>query len=183
MQRYKQNINNVNIHKIITGVTIVLLPMLYRLDHCFTGLSAASFLLVFFSLALIPRIIFRENYSWRKNDTLVVADEFIREVYLQEELIHASQHLEFYGIEMDISRKNVEFEAKTVQDMLMWKHIGYGAEISSVGHDNEFMSDYSRLLGNYTIQGFHELCIRWKGYSGSYNPNFVPKVIQSYLKK
>ena len=72
MQRYKQNINNVNIHKIITGVTIVLLPMLYRLDHCFTGLSAASFLLVFFSLALIPRIIFRENYSWRKNDTLVV---------------------------------------------------------------------------------------------------------------
>lgn len=72
MQRYKQNINNVNVHKIITGVTIVLLPVLYRLDHCFTGLSVASFLLVSFSFALIPRIIFRENYSWRKNDTLVV---------------------------------------------------------------------------------------------------------------
>lgn len=72
MQRYKQNINNVNIYKIITGVTIVLFPVLYRLDHCFTELSAASFLLVFFSFTLIPRIIFRENYSWRKNDTLVV---------------------------------------------------------------------------------------------------------------
>lgn len=72
MQRYKQNINNVNIYKIITGVVIVLLPVLYRLDHCFTGLSAVSFLLVFFSFALISGIIFQENYSWRKNDTLVV---------------------------------------------------------------------------------------------------------------
>lgn len=123
------------------------------------------------------------GYDAKTESLLFRGDEFIREVYLQEELIHASQHLEFYGTEMNISRKNVEFEAKIVQDMLMWKHIGYGAEIGSVGHDNEFMSDYSRLLENYTIQGFHELCIRWKGYSGSYNPNFVPKVIQSYLKK
>ena len=123
------------------------------------------------------------GYDAKTESLLFRADEFIREVYLQEELIHASQHLEFYGTEMDMSRKNVEFEAKIVQDMLMWKHIGYGADIGSVGHDNEFMSDYSRLLENYTIQGFHELCIRWKGYSGSYNPNFVPKVIQSYLKK
>lgn len=72
MLQYKQNVNNVNIYKIMTGVTIVLLPVLYRLDHCFTGLSATSFLLVFFSFALIPGIIFRKNYSWRGNDTLVV---------------------------------------------------------------------------------------------------------------
>ncbi|WP_303180310.1 O-antigen ligase family protein [uncultured Butyricimonas sp.] len=60
-----------NIHKITIGIAIVLLPVLYRLDHCFTGLSAAFFSLVLFSLALIPYLLSRESYSWRKNDTLV----------------------------------------------------------------------------------------------------------------
>lgn len=71
MQLYKLNIDNINIHKVLESIAIVLLPALYRLDLCFMGLSATTFLLVFFSLALIPGIIFRENYSWRKNDTLV----------------------------------------------------------------------------------------------------------------
>lgn len=123
------------------------------------------------------------GYDPKTKSLLFRSEEYIKEIYLQEELIHAIQHLEFYNDEIFASRKNVEFEAKIVQDMLMWKHIGYGADIGSMGHDDKFMSDYAAFLENYTIQGFHELCIRWKGYSGAYNPNFVPKVIQSYLKK
>ena len=68
----KLNIKHVNLHKNMVSIAIILLPMLYRLDFYFTSLSATFFSFVFFALALLPGILFRENYSWRKNDIFVL---------------------------------------------------------------------------------------------------------------
>lgn len=123
------------------------------------------------------------GYVPKAKSLLFKEEYYIKEAYLQEELIHATQHLEFYGNDMYACRKNSEFEAKVVQDMLMFKHLGYGAQIGSVGQSKEFMDAYSKLLDNYTVQSFNDLCSQWTGYSGTYKPNFTPKVIEVYLKK
>lgn len=68
----KLNIKHVNLHKNMVSIAIILLPMLYRLDFYFTSLSATFFSFVFFALALLPGILFWENYSWRKNDIFVL---------------------------------------------------------------------------------------------------------------
>lgn len=123
------------------------------------------------------------GYSPNTQSLLFKEEYYIKASYLQEELIHAVQHLGFYGDDMHTSRKNAEFEAKVVQDILMYKHIGYGAEIGSVGQSREFMGAYTEFLNNYTRQGFHTLCTQWTGYSGSYNPNFIPQIVETILKK
>lgn len=113
----------------------------------------------------------------------------IKSVYLQEEIIHAVQELDIYGIEyMEQARKNVEFEAKIIQDITEIRKNGLVGYIGTSGQTSEFSDDYIRWTvqgaknPNILIEKFHEYCNRWTGYSGNIDPNFTPRTMEKYLK-
>ena len=113
----------------------------------------------------------------------------IRTIYLQEELVHAVQEIDIYGIEyMEQARKNVEFEAKIIQDVVNYRYGLLQGDRGSMGQTLEFMDAYTNWMldgredSNVLIQDFHKYCIEWTGYQGNYDPNFIPKTIEKYLK-
>ena len=124
------------------------------------------------------QILFRSNY-------------YIRAHYIQEEMIHATQELVFYGRNhMEACRKNVEFEAKVFQDLVTRLKEEGGGMIGSVDHSNEFMDKYKNWIDGFVenhniylfIRRFNEFCSSWRGYSGNYQASFVPEVLMSYFK-
>ena len=103
---------------------------------------------------------------------------------MQEEIIHAVQHLEFYGNDMYPSEKNVEFEAKVVQDMLMRTYSNEGGvEMGTMDQSDKFIDGFTNFLSDYSREWFQELCRQWTGYQGRYNSNFIPQIIEAYLNK
>ncbi|MFR3329631.1 MAG: hypothetical protein ACLTSL_05665 [Odoribacter splanchnicus] len=112
----------------------------------------------------------------------------IKVEYIQEEMIHAIQEIEIYGITtMENARKNIEFEAKVMQDVLNVKYTMLQATIGSVGQEKEFMDEYGKWIMNYdsnkteVISRFHEFCATWTGYRGKYASNLQPQLLIKYL--
>lgn len=122
--------------------------------------------------------------------TICFADESTIAVqYLLEEFIHAVQDLTLYGSDqMHISYKNVEFEAKVFQDVVLWQQGWGGAMLGSYGADDAFITDYDGWIINGSdnkallIDRFNDFCNQWTGYGGRYNPNFAPLLIENLLK-
>lgn len=113
----------------------------------------------------------------------------IKSVYLQEEMIHAVQEIDIYGVEyMEQARKNIEFEAKVIQDVIMERNGEGGMYLGSANHSNDFMRAYSDWIQNNANnieilkQRFFEFCSSWNGYKGTFAPDFEAKAIDKYLK-
>lgn len=67
--------------------------------------------------------------------------------YLQEELIHAVQDLDIYGKSYMLSaRKNVEFEAKVIQDIVSVLGNTGGTFIGDMGRQGEFRLKYEAWI-------------------------------------
>ena len=125
----------------------------------------------------------------------------IRWYNFSEELLHAAQHLIFYGDAMDMGYKNYEFEAKVFYDLayglastgLDEPSFPYVNYLPTCTDDNPyFVSEYETWMKNLldlrlfpgSEQGrFNELCEEWQGYSGSSLPNFNPALILHFFRK
>ena len=89
---------------------------------------------------------------------------------------------------MRTARKNVEFEAKVIQDIITMGHPNGGATIGSIGQSTEFQDSYYNWIWDIIEQGlsehinrFQEFCNSWTGYGGSYDPDFIPQTIVKYF--
>lgn len=113
--------------------------------------------------------------------------ESITEDKLEEEMIHAIQDLYIYGkYYMDQARKNVEFEAKVLRDIIT-ANTGGGGFYGSAGENNIYMNSYASLVWEFCelsfnefTEKFHDLCTLWHGYKGSYQVVFRPEMIVKY---
>lgn len=111
----------------------------------------------------------------------------IEEVYLEEELIHAFQHMVLYKDDIYAWRKNVEFEAKVFRDMVNMKEDIWGEKFGTYAAEEEFRNAYEswlpKCIDGFTFvqQNFNSLCNEWTGYGGNYSSSFVPEVIRDYF--
>ncbi len=112
-----------------------------------------------------------------------------------EELVHAAQ-FQLYGDIMGQSSKNCEFEAKVFLDLvneLTNTGIGYTNNIPTMTDKNPvFIEEYLswkkdivkvRCFTNPEVVEFQRLCNLWKGYEGTYMPNFRPLLLDRYFRK
>lgn len=87
-------------------------------------------------------------------------------------------------------RKNIQFEAKVFQDLVVALRGNGGGFIGSVGHSKIYMASYNKWIYDFPethainsfIQRFSEFCASWTGYSGTYRENFIPETLMSYFK-
>lgn len=76
-----------------------------------------------------------------KGSILFKDESYIKEAYLREEMIHALQACRFYGDNQMITcRKNIQFEAKVFQDLMVALRGNGGGFIGSVGHSKIYMA-------------------------------------------
>lgn len=116
------------------------------------------------------------------------SEEYIALSYLQEEMIHAVQANDIFGQPyMEMARKNVEFEAKVIQDIVTTM-VG-GGFMGGMGETDQFRNDYESWLWSIYEDGmgqfidrFMEFCGPWSGYKGTYDSNFSPETIKNYFK-
>lgn len=117
-------------------------------------------------------------------------EKYIKVRFLQEELIHAIQERDVYSLDyMRNARKNVEFEAKVIQDIVDVMITGRGGGIGCMNESDEFKNNYMEWILVYSSSGikefvsrFNEFCEPWTEYGGTYQPNFRPRVIMKYFK-
>ncbi len=115
-------------------------------------------------------------------------ERYIKARFLREELIHAVQERDIYGLDYMLkARKNMEFEAKVIQDIVDQMVTGEGGGLGAMGLPDELKSAYSVWLISYSdvkqfVSQFNEFCELWTGYGGTYQPNFRPRVIMKYFK-
>ncbi|MBQ6792828.1 MAG: hypothetical protein IJO84_05615, partial [Butyricimonas sp.] len=107
---------------------------------------------------------------------------------LQEELIHAIQDLDFYGDNMKAYNKDVEFEAKVLQDILLSKYPSFDMFKGDMGQTEIFRQEYSQWLayinkGNLiTADKFHYFSGRWEtDYTGTASSGFTPELLYKYI--
>ncbi len=126
--------------------------------------------------------------SYLNNTITFYSEEHIHLNYLQEELIHAVQDLDIYGQSyMFSARKNIEFEAKVIQDIVT-EIEGHGAIMGNMGQSPDFFGNYRKWIEEYMKKGcnsiisrFHEFCEPWTGYIGTYKSDFSPETIVKYF--
>ena len=107
------------------------------------------------------------GYDALTQSILFKEESCIKEVWLQEEIIHAVQHLEFYGNDMYLSEKNVEFEAKVVQDMLMRTYSNEGGvEMGTMDQSDKFIDGYTNFLSDSQENGFRNFAANGQGTKG-----------------
>ena len=144
-----------------------------------------------FKFEINPGILEKEqgNAGYKEAAFYFKDGNSIKSVYLQEEMIHAVQELDIYGVEyMEQARKNVEFEVKVIQDVIMERNGEGGMYLGSANHSNDFMHAYNDWIQNNANdveilkQRFFEFCSSWSGYKGTFAPDFEAKAIDKYLK-
>ena len=120
------------------------------------------------------------------NGTMTFYDaEFIDVSIITEEFIHAIQEFDTFGTEnMLAARKNIEFEAKVIRDIIDSSN-GYAGNI---GQSDAFQKGYRNWISNIREHGapaavirFNEFCNSWIQAIGQYDPNFVPETIVKYF--
>lgn len=119
---------------------------------------------------------------------------------LQEEVVHAVQHLVYYGNAMNPQYKNYEFEAKVFHDLTNQLAEDYENEdfyanayrVLATDNRPEFAEAYQKWIKSISTRGsmpsseyakFNELCEMWQGYPGETIHNFTPKVLEAYFRK
>lgn len=142
-----------------------------------------------------PTISYDALYDGETCSILFRHSDAINWENFREELVHAVQHLCYYGDNMNKKYKNFEFEAKVFIDL------SYGI---AVYYDNlfylfnyippmtdlrpEFSDAYEGWIMNIFKKGwipgseyvgFNSLCEMWQGYAGIYLPTFDPKLIKA----
>ena len=85
------------------------------------------------------------------------------------------------------ARKNIEFEAKVIQDIVT-EIEGHGAIMGNMGQSPDFFGNYRKWIEEYMKKGcnsiisrFHEFCEPWTGYPGTYKSDFSPETIIKYF--
>lgn len=88
---------------------------------------------------------------------------------------------------MESARKNVEFEAKVIQDIVTTM-VG-GGFMGGIDQSDQFRNSYEDWLWSIDEAGmdqfinrFQEFCEPWTGYKGTYDSNFSPNTIKKYFK-
>ena len=113
-----------------------------------------------------------------------------------EELLHAAQHLVYYGETMDNKYKDYEFEVKCFWDCSYWiamvyDNLAYAAPAYyATMTDPSLNSTYGPFIDEISYMGFFSrtkvntynyIADQWNGYSGMHIPNFTPKMILDIL--
>lgn len=120
----------------------------------------------------------------------------ISSVNLEEEIIHAVQDLEYYGDLMLSCKKNCEFEAKVLRDLINTLKANldyaYPLYIPTIGQNTTFTTEYINWITdiinvkrftNTDIVDFQSLCKSWEGDRGTYISNFNPQLLLYYFGK
>lgn len=130
------------------------------------------------------------NAGYRDNKIIFKDDAGIKLEYLEEEMLHAVQDLCIYGQDyMDGARKNVEFETKVVQDIILTQIDSEDGTVFRGGmvDDFAFHTAYNTWIWNnylnidIIVEEFQGMCKKWPGYVGTYIEDFEPYMIVSYL--
>lgn len=123
--------------------------------------------------------------GYDKKTIMFLDRDAIRVENLVEEMIHYVQDnlIYPYGY-IYTARKNIEFEAKVIQDYICHTKDDGCPLMGTFEQDSEFCWDYTQwilgLEGHSYLYKFNKLCERWTGYTGVYKPNFTPKLLFSY---
>lgn len=116
--------------------------------------------------------------------------ESIKIEYLLEEMIHAIQHYDVHGqAKMLSAKKNIEFEAKVLQDICIIRNPSSSGWIllGSFAEPRQFISEYENWIydaaynPDILLDKFDYFCKKWGGYSGTYDPAFKPLAITKYF--
>lgn len=116
--------------------------------------------------------------------------ESIKIEYLLEEMIHAIQHYDVHGqAKMLSAKKNIEFEAKVLQDICIIRNPSSSGWIllGSFAEPRQFISEYENWIydaaynPDILLDKFDYFCKKWGGYSGTYDPAFKPLTITKYF--
>lgn len=120
------------------------------------------------------------------NKTIMFLDQdAIRVENLVEEMIHYVQDNLIYPYRyIYTARKNIEFEAKVIQDHICHTKDDGCPLMGTFGQDDKFRDEYTKWIfgldGDSYLYKFNELCERWTGYTGLYKPDFTPRLLFSY---
>lgn len=133
----------------------------------------------------------KDNISIEFKDSYVIDGD-----KLMEELLHAAQHLVYYGEAMDNKYKDYEFEVKCFWDCSYWiAYIYDGLDYPAPMYyatitDSSILSDYEPFIEKIYQAGFfsrtnlatyNSIADKWKGYNGMHISNFTPKMILDIL--
>ena len=144
-----------------------------------------------FKFSVNPQVVGTSGaiYNSGTNEIVFASRNSITKDALQEELIHAIQCNDFYSSSLSQYHKDIEFEAKVFQDLLLIKYEREGVYLGSFGIEGEFpvayngwiIDEFLREGYNVIRERFHSFCVEWPNYPGTSNPTFVPRLIEMYI--
>lgn len=136
------------------------------------------------------------GYAQFKTDQTITFEnsDYITRDFLMEEFVHAVQ-FSIYGTDILSANRNIEFEAKVMQDIIAWKH-GYnyglrGAFDPDQKHDPNYFADYNDFIQGIALDNkpfnendFQAFFKRWQGYPNKPQIDHLdPVLIYTFLQQ